>query len=110
MARLIRSSTCATPRFVVNSTESSLTESSSDMGIGRRRPDRAARAADARIQHVAEPVAQEIEAHHGEEDGEARRGGIPPGIRQELARLRNRASPFGRRRGGPEPEETEPRP
>src|SRR5262247_531582 len=105
MVRLIRSSTRAAPRSVANATLRSLTESSSLIAV----PDGAAGggAPDARIQHVAQSVAEEVEAHHGQEDGEAWGQRIPPGVGQEFARLRDRAPPLGRGRRRPEAEEAE---
>src|SRR5262245_36868533 len=106
MARLMRSSTCATPWSVANSTDRSLTERRS--AIGRPGgPGGAARAADARVEHVAQAVAQEVEAHDGQEDGDAGRGGVPPRVGQELARLGDGAAPLRRGRRGTEAEKAE---
>src|SRR5690606_40458597 len=62
-------------------------------------------APDAWIEDVAQPVPEEIEAHHDDEDREARRQGIPPGLRQELPRLRDHAAPLRRGRRRTETEE-----
>src|SRR6266404_9893257 len=99
-SRVMPSSTCATPPSVTKSTLSPRTESSSGIG-GRAAP------AQPWVEDVAQPVAEQVEAHDGEEDGEARRRGVPPRVGQELARLRDRAAPLGRGRRRAEPEEAE---
>src|SRR5438270_243674 len=93
MSRFIPSSTCAGPRSVAKSTRNPRTASSS--AIARR-----AAAAQPRIEHIAQAVAEQVEAHDGEEDRQARRRRVPPRVRQELARLRDRPPPLRRRRRG----------
>ena len=101
MSRLIPSSTRATPRSVANShPQVPHAEQLSHRRSAwlRRMP---------RIEHVAQAVAQQVEAHDGEEDGQARRRRVPPGVGQELARLGDRPAPLRRRRRRAEPEEAE---
>src|SRR5262245_767454 len=96
MSRLMRSSTRAGPWSVGNWTLSPRTERRSVIALdGPARARR--RAADARVEHVTQAVAQEVEAHDGEEDGEAGGCRVPPGVGQELAGLGDRAAPLGRR-------------
>src|SRR5215813_4335825 len=99
-SRLMRSSTCATPWSVTKSTSSRRTESNSAIA-GTLAP------AEARVEHVAEAVAEQVEAHDGEEDGEPGRGGVPPCGREELARLRDRSAPLRRRWRRPESEKAQ---
>ena len=48
-----------------------------------------------RIEPVAEPVAQEVEAHYDEEDGDARHGTDPPGTREVLTPVGCHDAPCG---------------
>src|SRR5690348_14011094 len=100
ISRLIPSSTWAGPRSVAKSTRSPRTASSSAIA-GPRPP------AQPRVEHVAQAVAEQVEAHHGEEDGQARRRRVPPCIRQEFAGFRDGPAPLRGGRRGSEPEEAE---
>src|SRR5262249_28867136 len=101
MSRLTPSSTSATPRSVTKSTRSPRTDSSGSLIARRMGPPQP------RVQDIAQPVAEQVEAHDGEEDREARRRRIPPRIGQELARLGDGASPFGCGRRRAQAEEAE---
>src|ERR1051326_8464018 len=98
MVRLTPSSTRAGPDSVANETKRFSTS---------RRLASAGGTADPRVEDVTQAVAQEIEPHHDEEDREAGRERVPPGLGQELARLGNHAAPFGRGRRRAEPQESE---
>src|SRR5262249_52988687 len=98
-SRLMPSSTCATPPSVTKSTLSPRTDSNSVIAGGA--------AAHARIEDVAQPVADQVEAHDRQGDGEPGGRRVPPGLRQELARLGDGPAPFGRGWRRPEPEEAE---
>src|SRR5690348_10874219 len=98
IARLTPSSTWASPASVANDTRRRSTS---------RRLSPGDATTDPWIEDIAQAVTQEIEAHHDEEDGEARRQRGPPRFRQELARLRDHAPPFGGRRRRTETEEAE---
>src|SRR5207244_8648332 len=84
------------------STWSGRTESSSSIAAAPGSPY-------SRIEDVAKAVAEQVEAHDGEEDGEPGRRRVPPRVGQELARLRDGPAPLGRGRGRPESEEAERR-
>src|SRR5882724_4907697 len=99
-SRLMPSSTCATPPSVTKSTLSPRTDRSSVIASG-------AAPAQPRVEDVAQPVTEQVEAHDGEEDGDTRRRRVPPRVREELARLRDRPAPLGRGRRRPEPEEAQ---
>src|SRR5688572_15052699 len=73
MSTLIRSSTRATPWSVTKSTARSRTDRSS-LGMALPGPP------DPGVQDVAEPVAEQVEPHDGQEDGQPRRGRVPPGL------------------------------
>src|SRR5581483_5335070 len=51
---------------------------------------------DPRVEHIAQPVAKQVEAHHDEQDRDPRRGRVPPGLRQEFAAFRDHAPPIRR--------------
>src|SRR5215510_2899477 len=51
-----------------------------------------------RVEHVAQPVAEEIEAEHGGEDGHAWEGRAPPGRGEELPALHDHVAPARGRR------------
>src|SRR6185503_4031733 len=105
ISRLMPSSTWAGPPSVTKSTLSPRTERSSAIAAIPHGPA----AAQPRIEDVAQAVAEQVEAHDGEEDGQARRRRVPPRIREELARLGDRPAPLGRRRRRPQPEKSERR-
>src|SRR5919204_17555 len=86
-----RRSARAGPRSVTKSTRRLRTASSSAI---TRRPA----AAQSWIEHVAEAIAEQIEAHDREEDRQPGRRRIPPRVRQEFARLGDGAAPLRRRR------------
>src|SRR5580698_6860324 len=86
------SSTRATPSSVRIDTFRPRTESSGIMAPHSSRPP------DAGIDEVAQPVAQKVEAHDRDQDGEAGEGRIPPGARQVGAAFGDGEAPVGRRR------------
>src|SRR5438105_1926328 len=96
ISKLTPSSTRASPAAVANERKRLSTSSSLSPGTS-----------DPRIEHVAQAVAEEVEPHHDEEDGEPGRKRVPPRLRKEFARLRDHASPFRRRRRRAEPQEPE---
>src|SRR5262245_8999410 len=100
MSRLMPSRTWATPPSVTKSTRRPRTESSSAIAGG-------AAATQPRVEDVAQAITQQVEAHHGEEDGQARRRRVPPRIRQKLARLGDGPAPLRRGRRRAEAEEAE---
>src|SRR5262245_2957047 len=51
-----------------------------------------------RVEHVAQPVAEEIEAKHGDEDRDAWKGRHPPRRGEELSAFHDHVAPAGRRR------------
>ena len=51
--------------------------------------------AEARIQLVAQPVAEEVEGHYGDEDGEAGDGGNPPGVSEPVPAIGHHGTPGG---------------
>src|SRR4029453_6615537 len=73
MSRLMESSTWATPPSVTKSTLSSRTDRSSVIARGTA-------AAQPRVEDVAQAVAEQVESHDGEEDGQAGRRRVPPRI------------------------------
>src|SRR5207302_9182292 len=93
ISRLIPSSTRAGPRSVPKLTSSPRTESSCRAGACPPPPPSAIvhrpAAPQAGIEHVAQAVAEQVEAHDGEEDGQTGGQRVPPGGGQELARLRD---------------------
>src|ERR1051326_397791 len=97
-ARLTASSTCAVPPSVEYVTETSRTDSRST-SIGTSR--------ELRVQSVPQPVAQQIETDDDQQDRDARRGRVPPGVRQILAAFGDHAAPLGCWRRRPEAQETE---
>src|ERR671930_551826 len=81
-SRLMASSTCATPPSVTKSTLSPRTERSSGIARG-------AAAAQAGVEDVAQPVAEQVEGPDGEEDREAeRRRALHEDLFLQRARLR----------------------
>src|SRR5262245_45255244 len=98
MSRLMPSRTWAMPPSVTKSTRRPRTESRSAIACG-------AAAAQPRVEDVTQAVAQQIEAHHGEKDGQARRRRVPPRIGEELARLGDGPAPLRRGRRRAEAEE-----
>src|SRR5262249_24236507 len=76
MLKLAPSSTLAAPWSVANETRRFSTS---------RRLSPSAGTANPWIEDIAQPVAQEVEAHHDDKDGKPRRQGVPPGLGQELA-------------------------
>src|SRR5438876_11456574 len=99
-SRLMPSSTWATPPSVTKSTRKPRTDRSSVIACDAGAPQ-------ARIEDVAQTVAEQVEAHDGEKDREPGGRGIPPRVGQELARLRDRPAPLGRGRRRPEPEKAQ---
>src|ERR1700761_6363477 len=83
--RLTPSSTRATPASVVKDTDRSRTDNSS-----------ASIAPHPRIEHVAQPVTEQVEAHPHQQDRDAWSRGIPPGLWQKAAAFGDHAAPFGR--------------
>src|SRR5215467_12849904 len=73
-------------------------------GRGAGAPPAEARLDNSRIQCVAQPVAEQVEAQHGDEDGQAGERGDPPGRGQELPTLDDHVAPARQRRLSPEPE------
>src|SRR5262249_37653533 len=63
----------------------------------------------ARVEHVAQAVAEEVEGEADAEYGEARHGGQPPAPQHVLPPGREHGAPFGQRRLRAEAEEAEPR-
>ena len=59
------------------------------------------------IEHVAQAVAEQVEAEADDEDGEPGHGRDPPLVEEELAAGGDHRAPFGRRRLGAEAEEAE---
>src|SRR5579883_2359297 len=55
---------------------------------------RAHRGPELRVERVADRVAEQVEPEHGEEDGEAGKRWIPPGIHHVAPRLRDERPPF----------------
>src|SRR4030067_155040 len=55
------------------------------------------------VHGVAKTVAQEIECHHGDHDGQARDGGQVGRDEEEMPSLSDHRPPGGRRRSGPQP-------
>src|SRR6266849_463194 len=51
--------------------------------------------AELRIEGVAQPVAEQVEGKHHEQDGEPREHRRPPGARHELAAFGNHGAPRG---------------
>src|SRR5690349_19291021 len=98
LVRLTPSSTRAGPPPVADETKGFSTS---------RRFAPADGTADPRIEHVTQAVAQEVEPHHDEKDRQSRRERVPPGLREEFARLGNHATPLGRRRRRTQAEEAE---
>src|SRR5262249_49099761 len=96
--RLTPSSTLAVPASVRKETRRLSTSSRLSPGVATSHPW---------VEHVAQAIAQKIEAHHDEKDGKAGRQRGPPGLGQELARFGDHAAPFRRRRRGPEAQEAE---
>src|SRR5436190_14548337 len=101
--RLTLSSTRATPLSAWNESDSAVTSSSG----GAASPGTVGAPSDARVEHVAQSVAQQVEPHDDEQDRDARRGRVPPRLRQEFAAFRDHAAPFRRRRRGAETEKAE---
>src|SRR5215470_9523865 len=66
-------------------------------------------AAQGRIRGVAQPVAEQVESQHRDEDGEPGEGRDPPGRGQELAALDHHVAPARQRRLGAEPKIAQPR-
>src|SRR6478672_7583524 len=98
IAKLTPSSTRASPASVANETRRRSTSRSLSPGDATTDPW---------IEDIAQAVAQQVEAHHDEEDGKPGRQGRPPGLGQELARLRDHAPPFRSRRRRAEAEEAQ---
>src|SRR6516165_11532043 len=98
MLKLTPSSTLAAPCSVANETRRFSTS---------RRLSPGACTANPWIEDIAQPIAQEVEAHHYEKDGKSRCQRIPPGLGQEFARFGDHAPPFRRRRWCAETEEAE---
>src|SRR5262249_29490446 len=67
-------------------------------------PPAEARLDNSRIRCVAQPVAEQVEAQHGDEDGQAGERGDPPGRGQELPALDDHVAPARQRRLSPETE------
>src|SRR5579864_6643443 len=65
--------------------------------------------AQARVQHVAHAVAEQVEAQHEQQDRHRREGGDPPLIHQKRAALRDQEAPLRSRRLRAEADEREPR-
>src|SRR6185503_14087718 len=61
------------------------------------------------IERVAQPVAEQVEGEHRDQDDEAGEGDHPPGAQHEFARIGEHGPPFRRGRLGAEAEETERR-
>src|SRR5262249_54227274 len=98
IVRLTPSSTLAAPASVAKVTQRWSTSRSLSPGVAT---------SDPWVKHVAQAIAQKIEAHHDQEDGKARRQRGPPGLGQELAGFGDHAAPLRRRRRGAEPKEAE---
>src|SRR6516225_7445012 len=98
IVKLTPSSTLATPCSVANETRRFSTSRRLSPGAGTANPW---------IEDIAQPVAQEIEAHYDDKDGKSRRQGVPPGLGQELARIGDHASSFRCRGRRTETEESE---
>src|SRR5262249_40024581 len=98
IVKLTPSSTLAVPTSVAKVTQRWSTSRSLSPGVAT---------SDPWVEHVAQAIAQKIEAHHDQEDGKARRQRRPPGLGQELAGFGDHAAPLRRRRRGAEPEEAE---
>src|SRR5262249_23611616 len=64
--------------------------------------------AQGRVEGVAEPVSEEVEAQYGEEDRQPREGGDPPGGGQELAALDDHVAPAGKWGLGPQAQVAQP--
>src|SRR6185503_18975928 len=62
-----------------------------------------------RVEGVAQAVAEQVEAEHGDEDGQAGEGGDPPRRGEELAAFHDHVAPAGQRRLGAEAEIAEAR-
>src|SRR5215813_3971424 len=73
-------------------------------GSGAGTPPAEARLDNSRIRCVAQPVAEQVEAQHGDEDGQAGERGDPPGRGQELPALDDHVAPARQRRLSPQPE------
>src|SRR5215472_17751291 len=98
IVKLTPSSTLATPCSVANETRRFSTSRRLSPGDCTANPW---------IEDIAQPIAQEVEAHHYEKDGKSRCQRIPPGLGQEFARFGDHAPPFRRRRWCAETEEAE---
>src|SRR5262249_50885420 len=64
--------------------------------------------AQRRIEGVAQAVAEQVEAEHGDEDRQARKRRHPPRGGQELAAFHDHVAPARQRRLGPEAQIAEP--
>src|SRR4029450_9809711 len=49
------------------------------------------------IERVAQPVAQQVECEHGDQDHDSRKSDDPPGAQHEFAGVGQHRAPFGRR-------------
>src|SRR5438105_11135356 len=65
------------------------------------------RAAQRGVEGVAQAVAEQVEAEHGDEDGQAGEGGDPPRRGEELAAFHDHVAPARQRRLGAEAEVTQ---
>src|SRR6478735_6444911 len=87
--RSMRSTARSVPWEVGNST---LRFSISSRGMGS--------ALQLGVERIAQAVTEKVEGEHGDEDGEARERGDPPGAQHELAGIGEHRAPFRGRRLG----------
>src|SRR5262249_49954689 len=76
-------------------------------GSSQRRWTAASARLEARVERVAQPVAEEVDRQDREHDGQPREGRDPPGDSQVVAALGQVAPPLGERRLGAQAEEAE---
>src|SRR5262245_38102895 len=100
------------PRWMVKLTPSTARRTPCPVGKCVCRSSTARRATSdlqARIEGVAEPVAEQVDGQHGQHDGQSRKGGEPPGGGDVVSPIGEHPAPGGRGWLDAEPEEGERR-
>src|SRR5581483_7486245 len=77
--------------------------------INASKPRGGSMATGARVERVAQAVAEEVERHDDAHDGDARHQRVPPVLQSLVGALLDHGAPFGGRRHGAEADETQPR-
>src|SRR5690606_8574404 len=105
MARTSRSSTCRSMPRTAKNWPTEVSKDTDRLRISSSAMISAPR--QLRVERIAQPVADEVDGQHRDQDRKSREGHHPPGTQDELPRLGQHRSPFRGWRLRPEAQEAE---